>query len=87
MARLSGRAHFRREALFKKELQRRRLPLDGPFAVFEAAPFEHAPEVLLEDAAHQLAIERLEYDHLVEPVLKLRPEGLADGAHDLLVRK
>ena len=71
------RAHFRREALFEKELQRRRLPLHRPFAILEAAPLKHAPEFLLENAAHEIAAERLKHDHLVEPVLELGPEGLA----------
>ena len=74
------RAHLRREALLEQELQRGGLPLHRPVAVLEAAPLQHAVELLLRISRISVARQRPEHDHLVEPVLELGPEGLADRA-------
>ena len=68
------RAHRGREPLVEQEVERRGLPLDGPFAVPQAAPLEHARQLLGEDAAHQLARQRAEDDDRVEPVDELGAE-------------
>ncbi len=76
--------HFRREPLLEQEILRRGLPFHRPLAVLEAAALQDTRQLLLEDAAHEVARQRMEHDHLVEPVLELGPEGLPNGAHHVV---
>ena len=72
------RAELGAEALLDQEVDRRLVPLDRPRPHPEAAPPEHVRQLLLEQAAHDLAPERAEDDDPVEAVEELRPERAGD---------
>src|SRR6202011_5945222 len=81
------RTHVRRKTLLQEKVLGGGFPFHRPFAILEPAPLQHAIELLPQDLAHQLARQWSEYDHLVEAVLKLRPERLANRPQHLTAGK
>ena len=67
-------AEVGREALRDDELGRGLVQLDRPGPRAQAAPREHLAQLLLQQLAHLLELERAEHDHAVDAVQELRPE-------------
>src|SRR4029077_8622532 len=70
------------EAFLDQEIDRSFIPLDRPGVHPEASATEQCRQFLLEERAHDLALERAKHNDPVEAVEKLRPEGLLDRSLD-----
>src|SRR3954451_18022086 len=75
------RAVDRVEPSLGKPIARRRLEHEPDVAIGE--PSVQVRELNVDDLADVLRLERMEHDHVVDPVDELRPEMLADDVHHL----